>query len=86
MNIKAAKHRLSDDPVDPECDCYTCRNFSRGYLRHLYNAEEITGMILGTIHNLRYYSLLMEKIRDSIRKGRFKQFKKEFYDKQSVVK
>ncbi|WP_457644163.1 tRNA guanosine(34) transglycosylase Tgt [Persephonella sp.] len=86
LNIKAAKHKLSDEPIDPDCDCYTCRNFSRGYLRHLYNAEEITGMILGTIHNLRYYSLLMEKIRKSIKEGRFSQFKKDFYHNVDVVK
>jgi len=86
INIKAAKHKFSDDPVDPECDCYTCKNFSKGYLRHLYNAEEITGMILGTIHNLRYYNLLMEKIRISIKENRFKRFKEEFYEKQNIVK
>lgn len=81
LNIKSAKHKFDDSPVDPLCDCYTCKNFSRGYLRHLYNAEEITAYILGTIHNLRFYLKLMEDIRNSIKEGRFKQFKKEFYDR-----
>ncbi|NPA17477.1 tRNA guanosine(34) transglycosylase Tgt [Persephonella sp.] len=86
LNIKAAKHRFSDIPVDEECDCYTCRNFSRGYLRHLFNAGEITGMTLATIHNLRYYSRLMEDIRHAIGEGRFKEFKKEFYEKYNSLK
>ncbi len=81
VNIKAAKHKFSDEPVDRECDCYTCKNFSRGYLRHLFNAEEITGMTLATIHNLRFYNRLMENIREAIKESRFKQFKKEFLEK-----
>jgi len=86
LNIKAAKHRFSDMPVDEECDCYTCRNFSRGYIRHLFDAGEITGMTLATIHNLRYYNRLMEEIRQSIENGRFKEFKKEFYEKYNSLK
>ena len=81
INIKAAKHKFSDEPIDVECDCYTCKNFSRGYLRHLFNAEEITGMTLATIHNLRFYNRLMENIRKSIKEKRFKEFKKVFYEK-----
>jgi len=86
LNIKAAKHRFSDMPVDEECDCYTCKNFSRGYLRHLFNAGEITGMTLATIHNLRFYSRLMENIRNAIEKDRFKEFKKEFYETYNSLK
>ncbi|WP_457623526.1 tRNA guanosine(34) transglycosylase Tgt [Persephonella sp.] len=81
LNIKAAKYKLSEDPIDPECDCYTCKNFSRGYLRHLFNAEEITGMTLATIHNLRFYSKLMENIRISIKNNDFQKFKYNFYKK-----
>ncbi len=84
INIKAAKFKFSDDPVDPECDCYTCRNFSKGYIRHLFNAEEITGMILATIHNLRFYTRLMENIRKSIKENRFKDFKKDFLEKIKI--
>jgi len=79
LNIKASKHKFSEEPVDSQCDCYTCRNFSRGYLRHLFNAQEITGMTLATIHNLRFYSRLMEQIREAIQNNRFSQFKQEFY-------
>jgi len=81
INIKAAKYKMSDEPLDRDCDCYTCKNFSRGYLRHLYNAEEITGMILGTIHNLRFYNKLMEDIRKAIKNESFSYFKKQFYEK-----
>nr|WP_121923675.1 tRNA guanosine(34) transglycosylase Tgt [Hydrogenothermus marinus] len=81
INMKSAKHKLSDEPIDKECDCYTCNNFSRGYIRHLYNAQEITAMILGTIHNLRFYNKLMEDIRKAIKENRFKSFKEEFLQK-----
>ncbi len=81
INIKAAKFKFSEEPIDKECDCYTCKNFSRGYVRHLFNAEEITGMILATIHNLRFYNRLMENIRQAIKEDRFKEFKKDFYQK-----
>ncbi len=81
ININAAKYKLSDEPIDKDCDCYTCKNFSRGYVRHLYNVQEITGMILGTIHNLRFYNKLMEDIRKTIKEGKFKEFKKSFYEK-----
>jgi len=86
INIKAAKHKFSEEPVDSECDCYTCRNFSRGYLRHLFNAEEITGMTLATIHNLRFYSRLMENIRNAIKEGRFNKFREEFYERYNSLK
>lgn len=81
LNIKSAKHRFDDSPLDPLCDCYTCKNFSKGYLRHLYNTDEITAYILGTIHNLRFYLKLMEDIRQAIKNGEFMQFKKQFYDR-----
>lgn len=81
INIKSAKFKLDENPVDPLCDCYTCRNFSRGYLRHLYNSGEITAYILGTIHNLRFYIKMMEDIRDAIKHNKFKQFKISFYER-----
>lgn len=81
INIKSAKFKLDENPVDPLCDCYTCRNFSRGYLRHLYNSGEITAYILGTIHNLRFYIKMMEDIRDAIKRNEFKQFKISFYER-----
>jgi len=85
LNINASKHKFSEEPIDQECDCYTCKNFSRGYVRHLYNAGEITGMILGTVHNLRFYNKMMEDIRKAIKENRFKSFKKEFLQKLQTL-
>ena len=64
--IKNAMHRLSDEALDSACDCYTCRSFSRGYLRHLFVAGEITSLRLLTLHNLYYYQKLMADIRRAI--------------------
>ncbi len=71
VKIKKSDHRLKDDPVDPDCNCYTCRNFSRAYLRHLYNSDEILALRLNTIHNLWFYMELMETIRRKISDGTF---------------
>jgi queuine tRNA-ribosyltransferase len=76
--IKHAIYREDDAPVDPLCGCYTCRNYSRAYLRHLYTAGEVLAVILNTIHNVGYYMSLMEGIRSSIRNGSYGQFRKEF--------
>ena len=78
VNIKAAKYKKDFTPLDPNCDCYTCRNFTKAYLRHLYVSGEINAIILNTIHNLHFYARLMEGIRSSIKEGRFSQFKEEF--------
>jgi queuine tRNA-ribosyltransferase len=77
--IKNARYREDHAPLDSECDCYTCRNYSRAYLRHLYVAGEILAMVLNTIHNLRYYLHLMERIRDAIRGGRYAEFRDRFF-------
>jgi len=69
--IKQAQYREDDSPVDPECACYTCRNFSRAYLRHLFQASEMLYCTLGTIHNLRWYLDIMRQIRQSILLGSF---------------
>ena len=76
--IKNARYRDDPSPIDDTCDCYTCRNFSRAYLRHLFISREILAMILNTIHNVRFYLRLMEDIRISIQKGEFDRFKKGF--------
>ena len=78
VNIKSAKYKNDFSPLDPECDCYTCRNFSKAYLRHLYVSGEINAAILNTIHNLHFYARLMEKIRESIKNGTFEDFKDSF--------
>jgi queuine tRNA-ribosyltransferase len=81
VNIKAARYRKDFTPPDPECDCYTCRNFTKAYLRHLYASGEVNAVILNTIHNLHFYARLMERIREAIREGRFREFKEEFLRK-----
>ncbi|MEA3328539.1 MAG: tRNA guanosine(34) transglycosylase Tgt [Candidatus Omnitrophota bacterium] len=68
-------------PVDKNCDCYTCSNFSRAYLRHLFNTEEMLGPALLTLHNVYFYIRLMQNIRDAVKQGRFKEFRKEFENK-----
>jgi len=76
--IKNARYREDGSPVDSACDCYTCLNYSRAYLRHLYVAGEILAMVLNTIHNLRYYLRLMERMREAIQEGRYGDFRNRF--------
>ncbi len=80
--IRNSRYERDRDPIDPACRCYTCRNFSRAYLRHLFNAGEVLGLRLGTIHNLAFYLNLMRDARESIAAGRFREFKKEFLGKR----
>ena len=82
LNISNAKYRLDKAPLDAECDCYTCRNYSRSYLRHLYKAREILSYRLNTIHNVYYYLDLMEKMRAAIGEDRFFEFRQAFYKKR----
>jgi queuine tRNA-ribosyltransferase len=77
VNIKGAAHARDERPVDPACSCYTCRHFSRAYLRHLYVADEILGLRLNTIHNLHYYAELMRQARQAIQAGTFPAWKAE---------
>lgn len=78
LNIKNARFAEDDAPPDPECGCYTCRNFSRAYLRHLFAAGEMTSSILNTIHNLSFYLDTMRRIRQAIAFGTFASFKQEY--------
>ena len=83
VSLKQARYRLDSSPPDESCTCYTCRNFSRAYLRHLFVSGEILSSILNTIHNLHFYLELMSDIRHSIREHRFRDLKKkvkEMYD------
>ena len=68
INIRNAKYTDDLQPLDPECDCYTCQHYSRSYLRHLEKCGEMLGPRLGTIHNLRYYQRLMAGLRRAIEK------------------
>ena len=69
IKIRNAVHKKDTRPIDESCDCYTCRNFSRGYLHHLNRLNEILGARLATIHNLHYYQQLMRELRDAIASG-----------------
>ncbi len=80
VNIKRQEYRNDDMPIEEGCKCYTCRTFSRGYLRHLFKAKELSFYTLASIHNLYYYVNLVKSARASIIDGRFREFKKEFYE------
>jgi len=79
VRIRNAAHQYDETALDPLCDCYTCRNYSRAYLRHLDRCNEILGARLNTIHNLHYYQKLMRDIRQAIEQGCFEGFADEFY-------
>ncbi len=81
MNIKNACFRLDERPLDENCDCFTCRNYSRAYLCHLFRSGELTSHRLLSIHNIRFLTRTMERIRAAIENGSFKSFKEEFIRK-----
>lgn len=80
ITIKNSKYRRDFGPVDEECECYTCKNYSRAYIRHLFNENEILGARLASIHNLFFLINLMKRIRISIMEDNFINFKEEFYE------
>ncbi len=77
--VRNATYEKDFTPLDSECDCYTCRNYTRAYIRHLIKAGEILGARLLTIHNLYFLVNLMKNVRDAINEDRFQQFREEFY-------
>lgn len=81
VNIKNKKYERDFTPLDPECDCYTCRNYSKAYLRHLFKADELLSHMLLSNHNIHFLLKMMENIRTAIEEDRFLEYKKEFYDK-----
>jgi len=78
ISIKREEFKFDSGPLDPACDCYTCRNYSRGYLRHLFLSREILSMRLNTLHNLHFYQDFFRKMRASIEEGRFGEFKRKW--------
>jgi queuine tRNA-ribosyltransferase len=78
VNIRRAVYAKMDRPIDPSCDCYTCRHFSAAYLSHLFRSEELLALRLASIHNLRFIASLMHKIRASILAGSFEEFRADF--------
>ncbi len=75
--IKSAKYKNDPSPLDPECDCYTCKNYSKAYLRHLFNTGEILSSRLNTIHNLYFYNQVIERARQAIADGSWPEFKQD---------
>ncbi len=86
IKIKNASYKQDLKPLDEDCSCYTCRNFTRAYLHHLHKVGEILGARLNTIHNLHYYQVLMQGMRSSIEAGEFEAFKTEFLKKRAQLK
>ncbi len=83
VRIRNARYRLDTRPIDESCSCYTCRNYSRAYLRHLHRCNEILAHRLATIHNLHYYQQLMREIRASIADGSFESWRRQFHADQA---
>ena len=78
LKIRNARHKTDTRPLDETCQCYTCRRFSRAYLHHLQQANEILGARLNTLHNLHYYQVLMQELRAAIEAGRLAEYRAEF--------
>ena len=81
VNIKNSKHILDKMPLDLECNCYTCQNFSRAYLHHLFRGKEILGLMLLSWHNIHFYLNIMKNIRNAIEIKEFEKFEKTFLNK-----
>ena len=79
LKIRNARHKIDPGPLDPECDCYTCTNYSRAYLHHLDKCKEILGSQLNTLHNLHFYQHIMQGLRKAIEENTLDEYVKEFY-------
>jgi len=77
INVRSARYKEDFSPIQRDCDCYACRNFTRAYIRHLLNIDEILALRLLTTHNLRFYFRLMESLRDAIASGKLDEIRKE---------
>jgi len=84
--VKNGKYAHDFGPLDENCDCYACTHFSRAYIRHLFNAKEITAGRLASIHNLRFLLHMMEEIRQAIAEDRLLDYRKEFYARYDLTK
>ncbi len=84
IKIRNASHRQDTRPLQDDCTCYTCQNFSRAYLHHLDKCGEILGSQLNTIHNLHFYQQLMSDMRDALADGDFEAFVAGFYRQQEI--
>jgi queuine tRNA-ribosyltransferase len=82
VKLRNSRHKLSTQPLDANCDCYTCKNFTRGYLHHLDKCREMLGAQLNTLHNIHYYQKHMRDIRSAIEQNALSSFAEAFYDAQ----
>lgn len=82
--VRNATYAHDDGPLDPDCDCYACRNFSRAYIRHLFKAQEILGARLASLHNLRFLIQMMEDVRQAIDEDRLLDWRREFYERYDM--
>lgn len=78
INLNNEKYKDDPSPIDPECDCYVCKTYSRAYIRHLFRAKEMLAMRLAVIHNLHFYNKLMERIRNALDEGTFEEFRSKY--------
>jgi queuine tRNA-ribosyltransferase len=78
IRLTNKNYRRDFYPIDPSCSCYACSNFSRAYIHHLFNANEVLSAILASIHNVHFYLNMMAEIRESIEQDRFSDYKREF--------
>jgi len=85
ISIKQARYRDDKEPIDPACSCYVCQHYSRSYLRHLYQSNEILASVLNTHHNLHYYLNLLSQMRSAIENDEFSDFKVRFYLQREPV-
>ena len=85
QNIRKAVYKTKEQPIDTNCDCYTCRTFSAAYLHHLFRCEELLAYRLATIHNLRFITTLMQRIKDAIQEGTFLDFRNDFLSGYQVT-
>jgi len=85
INMRKAIYKTKEQPVDADCDCYTCRTFSAAYLHHLFKCEELLAYRLATIHNLRFITRLMQQIENAIQQGTFAAFKSDFLGRYQVT-
>ena len=85
LRLRNSRYRSDTSPLDPDCGCYTCSNFSRAYLHHLDKCKEMLGSQLNTIHNLHYYQQLMSQLRGAIEQGRLSDFVSQFLLQQKIL-
>ena len=78
VSVKAGAYKDDTEPIDPDCNCFTCRNFSKGYIRHLFKTGELLAPRLATIHSIHFYLDFMKRLRTSLDEDRFTDFARDF--------